>query len=322
MGLHVYTNSAGKQLPSVTHIIDVTRPMSERIKMGKAMEKKREKLGLDKEGWEQYRDDAANRGTMCHNFLEKSLKTLESIRGLGDKEKVKEAMKRVELSSAFWEGHAVVGDYIKQINCFIKELQTEYKDWSVISAENVVINEELGYGGRADLFLRVEDSNILLDLKTNGGYYSEWKQCHVYHWNEWRKPKSEPVMVEKIYKNGSVRMVQKRDSEGKLMKIKEELPKVEERGWDWVNPMLKDKYLQLALYILGVRDMELRNEWEHKVNAAALLVVFPGNFQLIRLPASAWAECKAEAVRRVELFYKEHYEKWALEALVSEPVVA
>jgi hypothetical protein len=112
-------------------------------------------------------------------------------------------------------------------------------------------------------------------------------------------------------------MVTAKDDAGKILYEKEAMPDEKDRDWSWVSSYVEDYYLQLCLYILAMRDEEKRGK-SMPVDCANLLVLFPERYQLIRLPQSVWKGCKEEALRRVELFYKGHYQRWKLETQMVE----
>lgn len=313
--MHIYRNQQGVALPSVTEIVGKTRPLSEVIKMNKSIEKKKQRLGMTNKDWDTYMVAAQQRGTDTHTYLEAYTPLVEEanqyvIRG----EKVPDNLyAKIVHVREYWESKEVMGDYAKQLTNFIRELNKKTRNWSIIMAEQSLINESLGYGGRCDTLLRINDTYILLDLKTNGGYWSEWKKQQVYEWNLWRKPSKVDVLEMKVYANGSTRQVKKRDSEGKVVRRSEDMPPVDERGWEWIDNKVKDKFVQLALYILAAQDMKNRGQFPHLINSAAIVVAFPTQYQFIKLPHAAWDGCKQESIARVKQYMEQHLDKWRLE---------
>jgi hypothetical protein len=81
-----------------------------------------------------------------------------------------------------------------------------------------------------------------------------------------------------------------------------------------VDNKIKDKFVQLCLYILAARDMHSRGLFEHPMETAAILVAFPTTYQFIKLPTSVWQGCQDEAKARVEQYMDEYLPKWKLEA--------
>lgn len=313
--MHIYTNSTGHSFPSVTEIIGKTNPLSETIKMNAAIEAKKKREGMSNADWDKYMTAAKERGTNCHHYMEVYFPLVEEANGyvLKGEDVPENLLKKMKALREFWEDDSKIGEYVKQLNQFSRDLNKQTRDWKILSSEEALVNEELDYGGRSDALFRIGDNNILLDLKTNGGYWSNWKQCQVYGWQEWRKPKKEDVMVVKQYANGNSREVRKKDANGKVVKSTEEMPQVNQRGWDWVDSKLKNKYLQLCMYIMAARDMESRNLFHHHIDNAAILVCFPGSYQMLKLPISVWEGCKEEAISRIEEYKSKHLNKWQLE---------
>jgi hypothetical protein len=313
--MHIYTSSHGAALPSVTEIIGKTTPLAETIKMNAAIEKKKEREGLSNKDWELYMKAAQDRGTNCHHFMEVYFPIVEEANSyvLDGREVPESLLKKMKALREFWEADAKIGDYVKQLTKFSRDLNRQTRDWSIISSEEVLVNEELGYGGRSDALFRIGDNHILIDLKTNAGYWSSWKQCQCYGWNEWRKPKKEPVMYVKQYANGKSKELKKKDATGRVVTKEEEIPPVAERGWDWVDSKIKSKFLQLCMYIMAARDMKSSGKLDYDIHNAAILVAFPQSYQFIKLPTSVWAGCKEEAISRIEEYRERHLDKWKLE---------
>ena len=313
--MHVYQGVDGRPLPSVSHIVRETKPLSELIRFQKSKQKKMEEKGWTEHDWEVHCDRAKNRGSLVHSYVEWYLPL--ASQNTVSLDKSTESIMRT------WEGYDGIGCFVRQFNRFICDLgiQTE-GDWELVELEEKVIHDEMGYGGRYDFRLRIGDQIHLFDIKTNMGYYSKWKNKQVYEWDEWRRPKSIPIEVEKEYKNGKMRMVKAKDENGKALMEKETLPPEKERGWEWVSSFVEDYYLQLCLYILAIRDEQKRGNPTYSdgkgVDCANLLVLFPERYQLIRLPASVWSGCKKEAINRVNLFYRGHHARWYLEQQFAE----
>lgn len=70
-GKRLYATPDGKKLPSVTTILDRTKPMEERV----ALENWRKRVGHEQA--QAITTEAANRGTRMHNYLEHYVKTGE-----------------------------------------------------------------------------------------------------------------------------------------------------------------------------------------------------------------------------------------------------
>lgn len=313
--MHIYPGSTGI-LPSVTEIINKTRPLADVIKLNKAIEAKKEREGMSNADWDCYMSQAQNRGTTVHTYMETYIPLVEEANGFKVKDQsVPHALlEQIKNTQSYWESLDVIGDYIRSVNWFIRDLNKQTRDWSIVSMEETLINEELKYGGRCDVLLRIGEKNMLVDLKTNGGYWSKWKQCQVYDWNLWRKPAKVDVLTTKVFANGNSKMVRKKDAKGKVIRKSEQMPPVEERDWDWVDNKIKDKFVQLCLYILAARDMYNRGLFEHPMETAAILVAFPTTYQFIKLPTSVWQGCQDEAKARVEQYMIECLPKWKLEA--------
>jgi hypothetical protein len=313
--MHIYRSDRGHSLPSVTEIISKTTPLHETIKLNAAIEAKKKREGLSNKDWELYMDAAKDRGTSTHLYMETYFPLVEEANSyvLDDKEVPESLLGKMKAMRDFWEQDAKIGCYIKSLNQFSKDLNRQTRDWNIISSEEVLVNEALGYGGRSDALFRIGDNHILIDLKTNGGWFSNYKQCQMYGWREWRKPKKEPVMVVKQYANGNSREVKKKDANGKVVTREEEMPPLNERGWEWVDDKLKNKYLQLCLYILAARDMKSRGKIDYSIHNGAILVCFPQSYQFIKMPVSVWEGCRDEAITRVEQYMKEHLNAWKLE---------
>jgi hypothetical protein len=314
--MHIYQGNAGQLLPSVTEIIQKTRPLSEVIKLNKAIEAKKEREGMSNADWDAYMCQAQDRGTSVHTYMETYIPLVEEANGfkLEDKEVPKQLLEQIRDTQHHWEQMEVIGDYIRSVNWFFRDLNKQTRDWSIVSMEETLVNEELNYGGRCDVLLRIGDRTMLVDLKTNGGYWSKWKQCQVYNWNLWRKPAKVDVLTTKVLADGTTKMVKKKDVKGKVIRKSEDMPPAEERDWDWVDNKIKDKFIQLCLYILAARDMYNRGLFDHPMETAAILVAFPTTYQFIKLPTSVWQGCQDEAKARVEQYMNDHFKWWELEA--------
>jgi hypothetical protein len=225
---------------------------------------------------------------------------------------------KIKSTQAYWSGNEVIGEYVGSLIQFFKELNKQTRQWSVVSSEQTLVNETLGYGGRGDLLLKVGENYMMLDLKTNSGYFNQYTQTQVCHWNLWRKPVKIDVMVTKEYANGNTRQIKKKGVDGKAIKQLEKLPPVEERGWEYVDSKIKDKFVQLCLYSLAMDDMKKKGRIDFVPETAAILVAFPRSYQLIKMPYSIWAGAKEESIRRVEEYREKHWNKFLLEVAYRE----
>lgn len=319
--MHIYTSTQGHHLPSVTEIISKTTPLHETIKLNAAIKKKMEREGMSSKDWDAYMVKAQERGTNVHHYMEVYFPLVEEANGyvLREEDVPDVLLSKMKSLREFWEQDETIGQYVKAINQFSRELNKQTRDWQILSSEEVLVNEALNYGGRCDALFRIGDNHILIDLKTNGGYWSSWKQCQVYGWKEWRKPRKEAVMVTKQYANGNSREVKKKDANGKVIKKEEAMPPITERGWDWVDEKIKSKFLQLCMYIMASRDMKSRGLIEHDIHNAAILVAFAnGTYQYIKLPVSVWDGCKEEAIRRINEYQNKHLNAWKLEVALMK----
>lgn len=323
--MHVYKSSIdNRPLPSVTYIIDKTKPLAEVIKFAKIKAKKIQDEGETEEGWAKRCSDGRNRGTLVHAYAESYLphlhqKALEVKDGCPIEDYKDSQMDSIR---AYWESRTElgVGDYVKQFNAFFDALTIQTKgDWEVLGLEETILNETLGYGGRSDLRLRIGNNYSLIDFKTTKPYIN-WDGTEIHQWSDWalwRKAKQLPVYTEKVMTNGDIKQVRKRNENGGYAFEKEVRPS--NPDWSWVGSYPYNYYLQQCLYILGYRDMKEHQLTDATVQTSNLLVLFPKGYQLVSLPASVWQGCKLEATERVKLFYKEHYQKWLLEIAYDMP---
>lgn len=313
--MHIYRGKDGRPLPSVTEIINKTRPLSEVIKLNKSIEAKKKRLGMTDKDWAEYMHNAQQRGTNTHTFMETYTPLVEEANGyINDGLRVdSDLLQKIKSCQDFWRADPLIGEYVNSLIYFFRDLNKQTRDWRVVSSEQTLVNEALGYGGRGDLLLQIGENYMMLDLKSNGGYWSSWKQQQVYHWNLWRKPIKEDVMTTKVYANGNTRQVKKKDANGKAIKRSEEMPPVEERDWTWVDAKIKDKFVQLCLYSMAMADMKRKGKIDFVPETAAILVAFPTCYQLIKMPYSVWSGCKEESIQRVEQYKKDHLPKWKLE---------
>ena len=337
--MHVYKSLVdGRPLPSVTYIIDKTKPLAEIIKFAKIKAKKIEEEGETEEGWNQRCIDGRNRGTLIHAFAEHYLvyasKKAQAIKdGCCFNDYVDKELDNI---LNFWTNKTElgIGDYIKQLHKFFDDLTLQTNgDWEVLgNEEEVQLNLDnkdnpsgeqsfIGYGGRADLRLRIGNNYSLIDFKTTKPY-KNWDGIEVHQWSDWalwRKPKQIPVYQDKVLSNGDIKQVRLRDKNGRYVFEKEVRP--DKPDWSWVGSYPYNYYLEQCLYILAYRDMQSKGFIDNnlKINSSSLLVIFPKNYQLVQLPTSVWEGCKLEAMERVSLFYKEHYQKWLLEVTFDMP---
>lgn len=318
--MHIYRSAKGHSLPSVTEIIGKTRPLSETIKMNASIKNKMEREGMSQADWNVYMKKAQQRGTKTHEYMELYLPVVEEANSyvLDGKAVPDSLLEKIRSTQEYWESVDEIGCYVKSLNNFVRDLNRRTRDWSVVSAEENLVNEEYGYGGKSDALFRIGDNKMLIDYKTNGGYWSSWQNKQVYDWNVWRKPKKVDCTVVKQLANGGSRTVKKRDAAGKIVRQAEEMPPIEERGWEWVDTKMRDKFVQLALYILASHDMKKRGQFEHDIYGGAIVVAFPGSYQFLEMPRSVWEGCREEAIARVKRYMSEHLEKWKLEALLYQ----
>lgn len=318
--MHIYRNQRGEALPSVTEIIGKTRPLSEVIKLNKSIEAKKKRLGMTDKDWAIYMMKAQERGTNTHTFMETYTPLVEEANNyLNQGQKVNpELLSKIKNCQDFWRADSLIGEYVNSLIYFFRDLNKQTRNWRVVSSEQTLVNEALGYGGRGDLLLQIGENYMMLDLKTNGGYYSKWKQKQIYQWNLWRKPAKVDVMTTKVYANGNTKQIKKRDADGKIVKHSETIPPVEERDWDWVDNKIKDKFVQLCLYSLAMDDMKRKGKIDFVPETAAILVAFPTTYQLIKLPHSVWSGCKAEAIQRVKEYKEKYLTQWRLEVTLQQ----
>lgn len=282
--MHIYKNSKGDILPSVTEIIQRTRLREDVESMEKAIENKKKRNNMTDSDWEEYMKKAQDRGTSTHLYFEEYLPLVEK----GNKEILvnggcsKETFMSIKECRDSHHSHPEYGKYCESITKFIYELNQKTRNWKVLSSEMEVINETMGYGGRTDLLIEIEGESTLIDLKTNGGYWDYREQAQVYKWQEFVKG-FRASMVE--YDSSTY--------------------------WDWVDKKLKDKFIQLALYIEAINDMRKTGSSNlDEIQKASILVAFPGTYQYIKMPTEAWHGCFTEALARVDLFMLNQLDSW------------
>jgi hypothetical protein len=67
---------------------------------------------------------------------------------------------------------------------------------------------------------------------------------------------------------------------------------------------------------MAMRDMRSREEFNHQISAASILVAFPSKYQHIEMENKVWAGCFEEAERRVKEYMEKHLEDWKKRAKV------
>ncbi len=294
--MHIYESSTGKSLPSVTYLLDKTQSLNEIIRWQKIKEKKLIDKQWTSEDWEANAMAARERGTMVHSYAEESLLVQSTAKLITDTDL--QLFSQLRNSDNYWID-SVVKDYAQSFDSFLEQLRTSVPDWSLIVTEQAVKHEDMGYGGTLDFIIRIGNQNHLVDIKTFAGYFHQGKQRMIYTWDKWRKANWLTLKDAK----GKIR----KDSNGKPMKTKEAMPPEQERDWSWVSHWVKDKYLQLCLYTLAARASGI------KVDCASILLLTPMGYQMIRVPASAWSECKLEAQARVHQFWQTDGDRWQAE---------
>lgn len=285
--MHIYKNSNGDWLPSVTEIIQKTRPAKSIEKLELAIENKKLREGMSEGDWEEHMKKAQDRGTQTHLYMETYLPLVER----GNKEIInngkcsRKTYDEIKNCQKHFESKELSGEYCKAITSFVYDLNRKTRNWNVLTTEAEVINEKHQYGGRTDSLICLEGENLLLDLKTNGGYWSNWQQRQIYKWAEWIK-----------------------SFDGTIIET------TTASYWDFVDEKLKDKFVQLALYIMAMRDMMQRKQFKWEISKAAILVAFPGQYQYIKMEHRVWAGCFEESERRVVDYMSNHLENWKIQS--------
>lgn len=281
--MHIYKNSKGNWLPSVTEIIQKTRPVEQIVKLEKAIENKKIREGKSDADWEAHMKNAQDRGTKTHLYMETYLPLIEA----GNKEILERGgcseptFKKIFECRQKAEADYESGDYCNSISKYLYELNRKTRKWKLLTTEAEVINEEYQYGGRTDSLINLDGKNLLLDLKTNGGYWNSYQQRQIYKWQEWSKSFN-GIFIETDHTS----------------------------HWDMVDDKLKDKFIQLALYIMAMRDMKSRGCFKWEIEDAAILVAFPNEYQYIEMKHEVWAGCFAEAEERAVRYRKNHLDEW------------
>jgi len=137
----------------------------------------------------------------------------------------------------------------------------------LIASEQAVLHPELRYGGRPDVLLEFESGKrTLLDFKTYGGY-TNWCGEQVCRWELWRKPKKGETKAQ---------------------------------DWDWVHSYPKKAFLQGCLYKLALDYNKI------PVHEIWIVVLSDGQgYQSLPLLPAHWAECKTEALDKVQQYHSE-----------------
>lgn len=144
-GRRLYQTPDGDRLPSVTTVLDRTKPEESR----QALAEWRRRVGTERA--QQITTEAANRGTRMHSYLEHYVKTGE-IRPAGT-------------NPFAWDSHAMAQTVIEQGLCRV----TEY--WGV----EVPLYFPRIYAGTTDCVGLHEGSEAIMDFKqTNRPKRSEW----------------------------------------------------------------------------------------------------------------------------------------------------
>lgn len=291
--MHIYKSVSGEPLPSVTHIIEKTKPLSEVIRMNKAIEAKREREGKSKEDAKDSRQIAADRGTIIHGYHEHFWKTGGLNGGDLQTEKWNEG---IDCNINPYTSHPyTAGDFLMGFNDYLKDLRVTAEKVELVASEIPVVSEKYQYGGRLDLLLNIDGKNHLFDLKTSNGYFHQYQQRMIYLLEKWRKPKSVDVKVT----NELGKKVKERS--------KEEFPEENQRDWSHVSHWVKDKYLQLAMYRIATMESG------YKVDRVNLLILFPNHrYQLITVPNRVYVGCHKEAVDRIQQFWQTEGDRWRL----------
>lgn len=290
--MHIYKNSKGTWLPSVTEIIQKTRPLKKVEQLETAIAKKKIREGKTDADWEAHMKYTQDRGTATHTYMETYVPLVE----IGNKHVIKNGICPNEPLQAIlncrkeFESHHLAGEHCKAITKFIYDLNQKTREWELLTAEAELINEEYQYGGRTDSLMRIKGKNVLVDLKTNDGYWNSWKQIQVCHWQEWAKAFNGTYIPPDM------------------------------SPWDMVDDKLKDKFIQLALYIMSSKDMFARGQFEWEIEDAGILVAFPNKYQYIPMDESVWEGCFTEAKERIVDYMTNHLEDWRTRAkqFVSE----
>lgn len=179
------------------------------------------------------------------------------------------------LAEAWLRGHDLpqVPDDIKGYWQSMKSFLTALPPHQLVMSEESVIHPELQYGGRPDVLLEFENGKkTLLDFKTYGGY-TNYRGELVYRWDLWRRAKKGETKAQ---------------------------------TWDWCHAMPKKAWLQGCLYKLALDYNQT------KVDEIWIVVLSDGRgYQSLPLNPAHWADCKAEAVQRVEMFHQINKEKVA-----------
>lgn len=150
--MHIYTSPSGKELPSVTTVLQI-------INMGDGIAKWANYLGFKHIKYQDELDRRATIGTDVHNYI-------RTIVDSSCEEIVSETVK-------FYHGD--------KINRFKKEMSNY--SYKTIFTEKTFLSDSLGYGGTIDWYTNINGINMLVDFKTSkavslkhllqlGGYYN------------------------------------------------------------------------------------------------------------------------------------------------------
>lgn len=179
------------------------------------------------------------------------------------------------LAEAWMKGEPLptVPDDLKGFWQSMESFLTALPPHKLVLSEEAVVHPELRYGGRPDVLLEFTNGKrTLLDFKTYGGY-ENWRGEQVCRWDLWRRAKKDEVKAQ---------------------------------TWEWVHAMPKKAWLQGCLYKLALDYNKI------PVNEIWIVVLSDGKgYQSLPLRPDHWAECKAEALSRVQLFHEMNKEKVA-----------
>jgi hypothetical protein len=290
--MHIYKNKNNEWIVSVTEIIQKTRKPEDIQKLENSIEKKKIREGKSDADWDAHMNYAQERGNITHAYMETYVPLVE----IGNQYVLETGtcpespLKNIIDCRKEFESNPLAGEHCKAISKFIYDLNKKTREWKLLTAEAVLINEEYQYGGRIDSLMKIKGKNVLVDLKTNDGYWSNWEQRQVCHWETWAKAF-----------NGSY--------------IPPDLS-----PWEMVDSKLKDKFIQLALYTMSSRDMLARGAFNWEIEDAGILVAFPNKYQYIPMEKKVWDGCFEEAEQRIAQYMKNHLEDWKIRAkrFVSE----
>lgn len=143
-------NEIGRMLPSVSWITGY-------CPKGKGYEMFLKNKGAEAD---EVRDQAADRGSKIHQAIDQLLQTGKLVH---DDKFLNSFNDRMEELNA--DQYSAVLSYLS----FLREYKIKKED--IILIEQVVVNEEIGYAGTLDQFIKIGEEYWLIDVKTGKGVY-------------------------------------------------------------------------------------------------------------------------------------------------------